>query len=637
MIPSPEKTTQTIGRVTANVVMGIDKAAIAHVMNVLTDLYSDPRLAVIREYSTNARDSHVEAGIPDRPIEISLPSTPPSSSSGTFRVQDFGVGLNMAEIEQVYSQYGASTKRSSNDVNGMLGLGCKSGLTYATQFTITSVKDGQRIIAVVAKNDEGIGTIQVLAVVPTTDPNGVTIEIPVTRNEVVQFRKTAVSFFESWEPGTVLIDGSAPNFWRDQKDGDSQVWVTPDILVTRGASYNSKSYIIMGGVSYPHDFGISGCTIHAWVPIGSADFVPARENLHYTERTNAVVKEIKNTVNTKLVTRILEVAGGGTEFEKNNVLHTWAGNIRNLQSSLKYVSTDPQRTFQVAGENARRYRYPNVQWGVFNESRRWIVSEYPFGSVGPTHKRRLMEKFGGGDPYRTQVLLFPPTTDLSAIQGHPRLVSWAEVVKTTTKPPAQKRTKTTYVWYKGDGNGGRISGSAESFGDGTGYYWTTQFDPRVPEIKQVILTNRQVERFCKNHPKAEKVSTYVEAETAKVLASLTDDDKLSVTLKRGFIAGPFQDRTFLKAGPLLLDPLLQKVIALSGHQSATLIRADNLGVSVTVDEKIGETISGRYPLLSQFRSTRINTPNSFDRVDITQDLIHYLNAKYQALVAGKQV
>ena len=38
--------------------MTFDENSIAHLMSVLTDLYSDKELAVIREYSTNALDAH---------------------------------------------------------------------------------------------------------------------------------------------------------------------------------------------------------------------------------------------------------------------------------------------------------------------------------------------------------------------------------------------------------------------------------------------------------------------------------------------------------------------------------------------------------------------------------------------------
>ena len=103
--------------------MSIDPSGMAHVMSILTNLYADAPLAVLREYATNARDSHVAAGT-DRPIEVDLPS----DLNPTLVIRDFGVGLSEAEIIDVYARYGASTKRDTNDQVGAFGLGLQVGV-----------------------------------------------------------------------------------------------------------------------------------------------------------------------------------------------------------------------------------------------------------------------------------------------------------------------------------------------------------------------------------------------------------------------------------------------------------------------------------------------------------------------------
>ena len=65
MQPLNVQTVVHVGTETQDVRMSLDTQSIQHLMAVLTDLYSDPVLAVIREYATNARDSHIEAGNPD--------------------------------------------------------------------------------------------------------------------------------------------------------------------------------------------------------------------------------------------------------------------------------------------------------------------------------------------------------------------------------------------------------------------------------------------------------------------------------------------------------------------------------------------------------------------------------------------
>ena len=51
----------------------IDKSAAGLVMDILAKLYANPLAAAIREYTSNAIDAHVAAGV-DRPVEVTLPS-----------------------------------------------------------------------------------------------------------------------------------------------------------------------------------------------------------------------------------------------------------------------------------------------------------------------------------------------------------------------------------------------------------------------------------------------------------------------------------------------------------------------------------------------------------------------------------
>src|SRR6476660_5010943 len=120
MKPAPSTITNTgnMGGVTKT--MEIHRDAMAHIMSVLTNLYSDAIMAVIREYSTNALDAHRESGL-HMPITVCVPTT----LRPTFSVEDFGVGMSTDQLLNLYSSYGASTKRETNEQTGMLGLGSK--------------------------------------------------------------------------------------------------------------------------------------------------------------------------------------------------------------------------------------------------------------------------------------------------------------------------------------------------------------------------------------------------------------------------------------------------------------------------------------------------------------------------------
>lgn len=107
--------------VTAKGTFGISQNSQAHIMTILRDtLYSDKILAVLREYSSNAWDAHRMVGKNDLPIRITLPET----ETPTLVIRDFGPGMSPDEVFNIYTQYGESTKRGTDDAVGMMGIGC---------------------------------------------------------------------------------------------------------------------------------------------------------------------------------------------------------------------------------------------------------------------------------------------------------------------------------------------------------------------------------------------------------------------------------------------------------------------------------------------------------------------------------
>ena len=131
MIPNTKLRVVESHGVASSGVFGISLKDEAHIMSTLRDtLYSDKVLAVIREYSSNAWDAHREVGKADVPIKVTLPT----SMDPTLTIEDFGPGLSPDDVFNVYTQYGASTKRGSNSSVGMLGIGSKSGFSFCSGF-----------------------------------------------------------------------------------------------------------------------------------------------------------------------------------------------------------------------------------------------------------------------------------------------------------------------------------------------------------------------------------------------------------------------------------------------------------------------------------------------------------------------
>jgi hypothetical protein len=283
-------------------VMGIDRKGMNTILGILSNMYSDGNYAVVREYSSNALDSHIAAGN-DGPILI----TSPSLLDPVFTVQDFGTGLSRDEVLNVFAMYGASTKRDTDDQIGSFGIGAKSAFTVGTQFIVTAVKDGWQTAALFALNDEGAPTVNILSHQETDEPNGVQVKIGV--RDVNGIKDAIERLFPTWKRGTVLVDGIEPvSVWDNLEKLSGDLYMG---FRNGNYSYNLDSAwtVVMGGIPYKVPLSVinsldmrqrtiitrvqsSQVKVYRDLPIGSVDITPSREELRVTPKTIATVAKM---------------------------------------------------------------------------------------------------------------------------------------------------------------------------------------------------------------------------------------------------------------------------------------------------------------------------------------------------------
>lgn len=316
--------------------MGISSKGVVHLMSLLTNLYNDPETAVLREYYTNALDAHVRVG-QTKPVDIFLPT----SDNPLFVVKDYGVGMSESDIEHTYSQYGESTKQDTDDEIGAYGLGCKSALAIATQFTLTSIKDGIKTTALISKTETGINKVDILPTKKTEEGNGTTVTIPIP--DVYSFNNKVAAFFKYSDASKVKINGRHPeNVFKDAVKLDTPG--TDAVIYTKDMgrySYGSPEFkVVMGNVPYTLtkenfeaslsrqgiDFDVNYSKMHVYfvVKIGSVDLTPSREGLRDTDKTKAKVDEMtKIYVETVRKTAQAEVDAVEKRHEVFEVLTKW--------------------------------------------------------------------------------------------------------------------------------------------------------------------------------------------------------------------------------------------------------------------------------------------------------------------------
>lgn len=448
------------------IAMSFDASSLAHIMRVLTELYSDPELACIREYSTNALDSHIAAG-QARPIEVETPGP----LSPYLRIRDYGIGMTVRDVEEIYSRYGASTKRETNGATGMLGVGCKSALAYTSQFTLVARRDGAQCTVAISRDEDGGGSMTIVDTCGTNEPNGVEIVIPAMGSNSMPSK--AAEFFQYWEPGLVLLNGKAP---KKRVDG---LAVTPELTLalddSRGRYGYSRSddpIVVMGNVPYPasgfglasHDLGVPGdYRLVARVPIGAVDFAPSREALQDSKETRTALANVRRHFRDNIQGAVaVKINEATTPLEAVKAINRWSKLLgHNRPSSFQFqgrtiptmlTSTTRADRFITTGLRNGRGRssssatdHIDITWfesAVF-------VTDFEPEKMTVTHKDKLLKWIEDQNFIEgvSQIVLCPRSLSLDTTWLDPaRIVPWLTIK--AIKLPKPERT-----------NSGRIPGS----------------------------------------------------------------------------------------------------------------------------------------------------------------------------------
>lgn len=265
----------------------VDPEGARRMMEMLVNLYADRRLAVAREYVSNAVDATRVAGSSE-PVAV----TTPTLIEPNLVVTDRGSGMSIAEVEATFLAFAASSKRDSNDMIGGLGVGAKSAWALAESFLVDTVKDGRRTTVRAARNLEH----QVLVSGVATDlPNGTTVIVPVEVGSDGDVWRCVVNEVASaHDEGLVLVDGKpveslgggltriGPVSCRRVERSDRSM---PSVVVRSGGTlFSSVPEVTKRVVGTT---GLVGCVLE--LPIGSFDHTPSRESVIASTRTLAAV------------------------------------------------------------------------------------------------------------------------------------------------------------------------------------------------------------------------------------------------------------------------------------------------------------------------------------------------------------
>lgn len=203
-------------------------------------IYSDKITAIIRELSCNAYDSHVEAGYPDKPFLVHLPT----SLDPEFAVEDFGIGMDHETVVHLYTTYFESSKNMTNELIGGLGIGSKSPFSYTDQFTVRSRKDGMERVYGAFIDSSGVPSIQLKFEQKTAKPNGVRVSLAVESSDFYEFEQKARNVFRYFRTYPEINMDNKPQFELfDELDKNG-------FVTEPGTRYSYSIGVLMGNVLY---------------------------------------------------------------------------------------------------------------------------------------------------------------------------------------------------------------------------------------------------------------------------------------------------------------------------------------------------------------------------------------------------
>lgn len=528
--------------------MSLDMTSLPHVQSILTNIYSDKELAVVREISTNALDSHRQAGVTD-PIDVTLPN----SFNPTFVVKDHGLGMSEAQVRDEFSKYGASSKRETDIAVGYLGIGCKSPLTYTSQFTMTCIKDGKKIVVLITKNEQNIGEINIVGRYDTDEPNGVEVQVPV--NDFYSFNEKARRFYWFWSPGDVEIDGEPhEDSWDLEESG---MRLSDSCLLTTGLR---SDYVVMGNVPYPverrltdHNYGNYTAVVR--VPIGAVDFTPSREALHYTKRTEGTVDNTCSFIAENVAIKAQEeVDAADSHAEAYDIAKRWRqilGQLADFTYKGDYVPvnfrpSDGEGILTWNDNGIYEGRYYAAKWTTsiqLEQARRSVhVIGFTSRTLTQQYKRAINRWRSENDIDQRSIILTNEPLGRPWVGDVPE-VTWAELKKLVVYGPkksterfkvignhgktvivssldsplqsaARTRRSKSYrkgrvVWIESGWSKDRRSQLADACGDG---------------VLIVLVDAKSIKRWKKDHPEILHARQYAALRAARISAQMTDHD-----------------------------------------------------------------------------------------------------------------
>lgn len=422
-------------------------------MRMLSTDYTRPVDAAIREIAANALDSQVAAGN-NAPVKISLPTL----FDPKLTITDQGLGMTLREATETFANFVSSSKRDDDEAMGVYGVGAKAPFAVADQYYLTTIKNGVKSYLRFVLQESGIPLYKVLDSSLTTEPNGVSLTIPIPPSEGAHsynyWVQCAQRVLYWWEPGSVVVtshpETEFPSF---REDIDEKLSTDEVLFLThkRGAHFNTTTPMIrMGSIAYEinsamHQHLLSDGSYVIQAPIKSYEVTQPREGVKHSPDVHERLRLTLNrwrTVMKKRYLPLLETAKTSFDLYK-----LWKLMPKETQSDIARSNRQALITFSLP----HQINVDNLQFIASSPRKResglWVEDfEHLDGALfvaGPqsydARSRRIIQEWRRENRHRTVFVIADPTQLMPFID--PDALEWTTIEQLKEDTPQRARVK----------------------------------------------------------------------------------------------------------------------------------------------------------------------------------------------------
>ena len=297
----------------------IDTEDMRYIASLLRNNYSNPLLATIREIVANALDV-----TKSKKVEIQLPT----QIEPNFIVRDYGCGLSEEDMMGLYTKYGKSTKRDSNNAIGGFGIGRFAPLSYTDSFIVRSVHKGHKHSYIIRVDEHDDTIVSQIESTKTKEADGIYVQVGIKKEDISEFFKIFKKTLWYRQSEIQLLNEN----WGDKSMGKALESNEIFDLYSQNRYWEDKShygdypYVLMGGIPYKvnesDEWFMFKCGVVYKAEIGEFKLHHSRESLEYNPQVKEALKKASQKMFDKLNAELgSQMDKAETFYEASEIMH----------------------------------------------------------------------------------------------------------------------------------------------------------------------------------------------------------------------------------------------------------------------------------------------------------------------------